>query len=182
MRICFVAYRGNMKCGGQGIYLWFLARELARRGIEVDVVVGPPYPDPMPFARRVEALPNQELWGRWFERDYAGMLPAGKGLGLLTPLHFYELGASRLGFLPEAFAFSVRAFRSLAKRLNAGESWDLIHDVQCLGWGLLAIRALGLPIVTTVHHPLTVDRRASFARDQTTADAMGTMKFYPIGM
>ena len=75
LRIAFVAYRGNMACGGQGVYLWFLAREMARLGHEVDVFVGPPYPDPMPFAE-VEHLPNQEFWGRWFSRDIAGMVPA----------------------------------------------------------------------------------------------------------
>ena len=58
LRIAFVAYRGNMNSGGQGIYLWFLAREMARLGHEVHVFVGPPYPDPMPFARVVR-LPNQ---------------------------------------------------------------------------------------------------------------------------
>ncbi len=64
LRIAFVAYRGNMNSGGQGIYLWFLAREMARLGHSVDVFVGPPYPDPMPFARVVE-LPNQQFWAKW---------------------------------------------------------------------------------------------------------------------
>ena len=44
LRIAFVAYRGNMNSGGQGIYLWFLAREMARMGHDVHVLVGPPYP------------------------------------------------------------------------------------------------------------------------------------------
>lgn len=182
LRVCFVAYRGNMSCGGQGIYLWFLARELARLGVEVEVVVGPPYPDPMPFARSVAHLPNLELWARWFTRDWAGMLRGETPLAVLSPLHFYELAASRLGFLPEPFAFSVRAFRSLARRLRAGERFDLIHDVQCLGWGILGLARLGLPVVSTIHHPLTVDRRASFIRDESLREAIGTMQFYPIGM
>ncbi len=182
LRVCFVAYRGNMNCGGQGIYLWFLARELTRLGVEVDVLVGPPYPDPMPFARLVERLPNLQLWGRWFTRDWAGMLTGHPPLTVLSPLHFYELMASRHGFLPEPFAFSVRAFRSLARRLGQGERFDLVHDVQCLGWGLLALQRMGLPVVSTIHHPLTVDRRTSFLRDQSIRELIGTMKFYPIGM
>jgi glycosyltransferase involved in cell wall biosynthesis len=181
-RLCFVAYRGNMQCGGQGIYLWFLTRELARQGFDVDVVVGPPYPDEMPFARSVTRLPNQSHWARWFTRDYAGMLPEGRPLAAFGPLNFYELAASRLGFLPEPFAFSWRAFRELSARIRRGEVWDLVHDVQCLGYGLLGLRALGLPVVSTVHHPLTVDRRASFVRDNTLTDAIGSMQFYPIGM
>jgi MMP alpha-(1->4)-mannosyltransferase len=182
LRICFAAYRGNMSCGGQGIYLWFLARELARLGHRIDVLVGPPYPDPMPFARSVEPLPDEQFWGKWFLRDRRGLLPRPKPLRVFQPLSFYELAASRMGFLPEPFAFSVRVFRALAARLRAGERFDVVHDVQCLGYGLLGVRALGLPVVSTVHHPLSVDRRASFARDRSLREALGTMEFYPVGM
>ncbi|MCG8592227.1 MAG: glycosyltransferase family 4 protein [Proteobacteria bacterium] len=182
LRVAFVSYRGNMQCGGQGVYLWFLARELARQGHRVEVFVGPPYPDPMPFADRTEELPNQQFWARWFARDWAGMIPPEGPLGLLNPLHFYELGASKLGFLPEPFAFSLRAFRAVSNAVRAGARYDVIHDVQCLGYGLLGLRALGLPIVTTVHHPLSVDRRASFVRDRNLVEAIGTMQFYPLGM
>jgi glycosyltransferase involved in cell wall biosynthesis len=181
LRIAFVAYRGNMRCGGQGVYLWFLARELARLGHRVDVWVGPPYPDPMPFAHGVNELPNHQYWGKWFSKDRRALIPRPR-TRLLNPLEFYELGASYLGFLPEPFAFSVRALRALTARLRAGERYDVVHDVQCLGWGLLGLQALGLPVVTTVHHPLTVDRRSSFLRDANLREAIGTMKFYPVGM
>jgi glycosyltransferase involved in cell wall biosynthesis len=179
LRICFVAYRGNMRCGGQGVYLWFLVRELARMGHRVDVLVGPPYPDPMPFARSVARLANLQFWEGWFHGD---PLPRKDPLRALTPLHFYEFAASRLGFLPEAFAFSARAFRELATRLARGVRYDVVHDVQCLGWGILGLHALGVPVVSTVHHPLSVDRRASFVRDRDLREAIGTMQFYPIGM
>lgn len=181
MRVCFVAYRGNMNCGGQGVYLWFLARELTRLGIEVDTVVGPPYPDPMPFSKSVERLPNREFWAKWFVNDHVGMLGRAP-LEVFRPLNFYELGASWMGFLPEPFAFSMRAFSHLAARMRRGERWDVVHDVQCLGWGLLGLRALGVPVVTTVHHPLTIDRRASFVRDESIEEAIGSMQFYPVGM
>ncbi len=182
LRICMVAYRGNMRCGGQGVYLWFLARELVALGHRVDVIVGPPYPDPMPFADGVETLPNEQFWAKWFTRDWATFFPRPHPWKVLTPLNFFELAASRLGFLPEPMAFSLRAFHSLARRLRRGERYDLVHDVQCLGWGLLGLRALGLPVVTTIHHPLSVDRRASFVRDETFRDAVGTVTFHPVGM
>jgi glycosyltransferase involved in cell wall biosynthesis len=181
LRIAFVAYRGNMRCGGQGVYLWFLARELARLGHRVDVWVGPPYPDPMPFAHSVNELRNHQYWGKWFSKDRRALIPTPR-TRLLNPLELYELGASYLGFLPEPFAFSVRALRALTARVRAGERYDVVHDVQCLGWGLLGLQALGLPVVTTVHHPLTVDRRSSFLRDESLREAIGTMKFYPVGM
>ncbi len=182
LRICFVAYRGNMRCGGQGIYLWYLARELAKLGHEVDVFVGPPYPDPMPFASERTELPNQRFWAGWFSRDRRKLLPEAAPLRVFEPLNFYELSASYLGFLPEPFAFSLRALRALSQALRRGRRWDVVHDVQCLGWGILGLHALGLPIVSTIHHPLTIDRRASFVRDRDLREAIGTMAFYPIGM
>jgi glycosyltransferase involved in cell wall biosynthesis len=182
LRICFLAYRGNMASGGQGVYLWFLARELAKLGHRVDVVVGPPYPDPMPFAASVTTLHDERFWGKWFSRDRSKLLPRPQPLRIFEPLNLYEFGATWFGFLPEPFAFSVRALRHLERRLAKGERWDLVHDVQSLGWGLLGLRALGLALVTTIHHPLTVDRRASFQRDRTLREAIGTMTFYPVGM
>jgi glycosyltransferase involved in cell wall biosynthesis len=182
LRLLFVCYRGNMQSGGQGIYLWFLARELARLGHEIDVLVGPPYPDAMPFARDVTELPNERFWGKWFFRDWKNLLPKPNPLRVFEPLNFWEFGASAFGFLPEPFAFSVRAFRELARRLRSGWSYDVVHDVQCLGYGLLGMRALGLPVVTTVHHPLSVDRRMSFERDRTLREALGTWEFYPVEM
>jgi glycosyltransferase involved in cell wall biosynthesis len=182
LRVCFVAYRGNMQCGGQGIYLWFLARELARLGHRVDVLVGPPWPDPMPFAGALERLPNEMFWGKWFLRDWKNLLPRPAPLRVFEPLNFYEFAAARLGFLPEPFAFSVRAFRALAQKLRSGTRYDLVHDIQSLGYGLLGIRALGLPVVATIHHPLSVDRQTSFQRDRTLREALGTFEFYPVEM
>ena len=80
LSLCFVAYRGNMSCGGQGIYLWFLARELARLGHRVDVIVGPPWPDPMPFAGAVERIDNEMYWGKWFLSDWPNLLPRPRPL------------------------------------------------------------------------------------------------------
>ncbi len=171
-----------MQCGGQGVYLWFLARELARLGHHVDVFVGPPHPDPMPFARSVTLVPGEQFWGKWFSSDRSSFLPHPRSLRIFEPLNFYELAASYLGFLPEPLAFSVRAFRAVVAQLRKGVQYDIIHDVQCLGYGILGIRNLGLPVVTTIHHPLTIDRRASFCRDQNLREAIGTMTFYPTGM
>lgn len=182
LRVLFTAYRGNMRCGGQGIYLWFLARELTRLGHHVDVLVGPPYPDPMPFADSVHEIHDDRFWGKWFMQDWASFFPRDNPAAVLSPLRFWELGASRMGFFPEPAAFSARAFREIARRLRGGVRYDVVHDVQCLGWGLLGVRALGLPVVSTVHHPLTVDRRASFRRDRSLREAVGTVEFHPVGM
>src|SRR5215471_18924974 len=85
LRICFLAYRGNMHSGGQGIYLWHLARELASLGHEVHVFVGPPFPDPMPFVRSVLELPNPQLWGKRFDPDPAALLPRPNPFRIFEP-------------------------------------------------------------------------------------------------
>jgi glycosyltransferase involved in cell wall biosynthesis len=36
--------------------------------------------------------------------------------------------------------------------------FDLVHDNQCLGTGLLAMMDDGWPVCATLHHPITVDR------------------------
>jgi len=182
LRIALLGYRGNMRCGGQGIYLWYLSRELARLGHRVDVFVGPPHPAPMPFARSVVELPNQEFWGKWFLGNPALFRPARGWLHLFEPINFYELCSSWLGFLPEPFAFSLRAWRAFVARVRAGDGWDLCHDVQTLGFGCLGIQRLGVPMVSTIHHPLSVDRRLSFRRDRSFSEALGTMQFHPVGM
>jgi hypothetical protein len=41
VRIALLTYRGNMYCGGQGIYAAYLAREWKRAGHEVHVIAGP---------------------------------------------------------------------------------------------------------------------------------------------
>jgi glycosyltransferase involved in cell wall biosynthesis len=179
VRIAFLAYRGSMQSGGQGVYLHALTRELAARGHEIDCFVGPPLPDPMPWAR-VRPIENQLFWSRRFERARGAFLPRPDPLRVLHPLNFYELAVTRFGFLPEPFAFSVRAARAVIARLRGGVRYDVVHDVQSLGYGLLWLRALGLPVVSTVHHPLSVDRRSSLARDRSFTERKGTLTFYPV--
>lgn len=59
--------------------------------------------------------------------------------------------------LPEPLTFSLRARRMLAARRG---DFDVVHDNQTLGYGLLGgPRAIGAPLVTTIHHPITVDRQ-----------------------
>jgi glycosyltransferase involved in cell wall biosynthesis len=181
MKLAFLAYRGSMQSGGQGVYLHALTRELAARGHEIDCWVGPPYPDPMPWAR-VFPLENHRFWGARFDRRPGAFLPRPDPWRIFTPLSFYEFAVTRFGFLPEPLAFSLRAAAAVVRELRAGARYDVVHDVQSLGYGLLWLRALGLPVVSTVHHPLSVDRRSSLRRDRSFAERKGTLTFYPVGM
>ena len=64
------------------------------------------------------------------------------------------------GAFPEPLTFSIRALRALAAR---AADFDVVHDNQGLGYGMLGVRRLGLPLVTSIHHPISVDRRIDLA-------------------
>ena len=46
---------------------------------------------------------------------------------------------------------------------NRRDEFDLVHDNQCLGTGLLGFIRDGWPFVNTLHHPITVDRDLDLA-------------------
>ena len=175
-----------MNCGGQGVYLWFLCRELARLGFEIDVFVGPPYPDPMPFARSVHRLPNQEFWAKWFSRDYAGMLPAGNNRrsAIFHPLNFYELAASRMGFLPGALRLQhARLHEASQRRLRVRRALGSRPRRPVPGLRTAGIAgARDFPVVTTVHHPLTSIAGLPSSATRISPRRSEAMQFYPIGM
>ena len=50
-------------------------------------------------------------------------------------------------------------------RPRAGE-FDLVHDNQCLGYGILGIERL-LPTIVTLHHPITKDRQLEMEHART---------------
>ena len=45
MRIALLSYRSKPHCGGQGVYVRHLSRELALLGHDVEIFSGQPYPD-----------------------------------------------------------------------------------------------------------------------------------------
>jgi glycosyltransferase involved in cell wall biosynthesis len=97
------------------------------------------------------------------------------------PLNFYELATSRAGMFSVMFAFSFRAYRAL-RELAARLRFDLVHDVQVLGYGTLLIRALGLPVVANIHHPLAIDRRNAVVQARTVREKVRRIAFYPFWM
>ena len=181
MKICLLTYRGNPYCGGQGIYTAELGRALARRGHEVHAVTGPPYPPPVPGVTW-HRVPGLNLLDGPTVVNGAEPYPVpGDPLSAFTPLHLYEKTAASLGIFPEMAAFSVRAFWTV-RRLLRRHAFDVIHDNQTLGWGLLPLKWLGVPLVATIHHPLTVDRERGFDPPGVLAERWRMALFHPIPM
>ncbi|MGW3205361.1 glycosyltransferase family 4 protein [Streptomyces sp. NPDC001135] len=151
--IALLTYKGNPFCGGQGVYVRHLSRELARLGHRVEVIGSQPYPvldEDGDHAGRLTLteLPSLDLYrqpdpfrtpGRDEYRDWIDAL---------------EVATMWTGGFPEPLTFSLRARRHLRARRGA---FDVVHDNQTLGYGLLG--DIGAPLVTTIHHPITVDRQ-----------------------
>ncbi|HTT59687.1 MAG TPA: glycosyltransferase family 4 protein [Acidimicrobiales bacterium] len=156
LRVAFLIYRGNPRCGGQGVYTRHLTRELVALGHSVEVFSGPPWPeldpgvgftpvrgldlyrDPDPF--RTPAL--SEFTSLADVAEFAVMLSAGFG---------------------EPLAYSMRLAAYLDDRRD---EFDIVHDDQCMGPGVLRLHRRGWPLLETLHHPITVDR--SIALDHAT--------------
>ncbi|MCZ6841458.1 MAG: glycosyltransferase family 4 protein [SAR324 cluster bacterium] len=175
MKICLLTYRGNPFCGGQGVYVSHLARELARQGHEVHCISGPPHLEEM------EGVTCHRVGGLQFYGGNGGYPPQSNPLAAFSPLNLYDFAAFRAGVFSEMTTFSVRALIKL-RRLLGRHRFDVIHDNQSLGWGLLPLKALGVPLLATIHHPLTVDRDRGFEAPTSFGRQWGKMKFYPLYM
>jgi glycosyltransferase involved in cell wall biosynthesis len=168
LRIALLSYRSKPHSGGQGIYVRALSRELAELGHRVEVLSGQPYPeldDGIPLTR----LPSLDLYREpdpfrtprpsefrdWIDvAEWATMCTAG---------------------FPEPMTFSLRAARHLLPR--AGE-FDVVHDNQSLGWGLLRLSRAGIPTVATVHHPIAIDRELELAATRSLRRRLTLRRWY----
>ncbi len=167
LRVALLSYRSKPHCGGQGIYLRHLSRELAALGHHVEVFSGQPYPElePGPVLREVPSLDlyadeNPFRTPRLSEyRDWIDVL---------------EFTTMKTGAFPEPLTFSLRALRLLRARRA---DFDLVHDNQVLAYGLLGLARAGLPLVTSIHHPISVDRRIELAAARGR-DRVGKWRWY----
>ncbi|OHD66015.1 MAG: hypothetical protein A2176_09615 [Spirochaetes bacterium RBG_13_51_14] len=173
LRVCFLCYRGNPYSGGQGIYLKYVAEEMVRQGHEVHAIVGPPYPFPLKGVTIHKIHNNQ-----YFIRKKLDIIEPGDPFGIFKPLNFYEYLSSRVGAFSEISAFGYRAF-SLLRKLHRRFRFDIIHDNQSIGYGLLLMKLFGIPVVATIHHPLSIDLVNVLERTRLFKNKVKTVMFYP---
>ena len=152
LRIAYLTYRGKPHVGGQGVYTRHLTKALLDLGHEVEVFGGQPYPV-LDERITLTKLPSLDL----FNDHYPGRFPAF--WEFKTREDFLEVGVFSTGVFPEPLAFSARVHRHLARRAH---ELDLIHENQCLGWGIKRLEKI-IPTIVTLHHPITRDRALEMA-------------------
>ncbi|MFH9721877.1 glycosyltransferase family 4 protein [Streptomyces sp. NPDC017254] len=155
LRIALLTYKGNPFCGGQGVYVRHLSRELARLGHSVEVIGSQPYPV-LDEGEDLAGLTLTEIASLDLYRS-PDPFRTPKRDEYRDWIDALEVATMWTGGFPEPLTFSLRARRTLAARRG---DFDVVHDNQTLGYGLLGgPRAIGAPLVTTIHHPITVDRQ-----------------------
>ncbi|HEX2575500.1 MAG TPA: glycosyltransferase family 4 protein [Aquihabitans sp.] len=168
LRIALLAYRGKPHCGGQGVYVRHLAKALVDLGHHVEVFGGQPYPE---LDERVplHKLPSLDIYNEYFPLRMPGIWE------LKHWTDFLEVASFSTGTFPEPLAFTMRAWDQLKHRTA---DFDLVHDNQSLGYGLLAIQRAGLPVIATIHHPITVDRRLEMEHATTRYKRLTLRRWY----
>jgi len=167
LKIAYLTYRGKPHVGGQGVYTRHLTKALSDLGHTIEVLGGQPYPI---LDDRVELtkLPSLDT----FNEHYPGRLPGFWEIRNREDL--LELAQFVSGTFPEPLAFSARAARNLIPR--AGE-FDLVHDNQCLGYGILKIEEQ-IPTIVTLHHPITKDRELEMSHAKTRLKRYSVGRWY----
>ncbi|MEO3870373.1 glycosyltransferase family 4 protein [Nonomuraea sp. B12E4] len=148
LRIALLSYRSKPTCGGQGVYLRHVSRELVALGHHVEVFSGQPYPE-LDEGVILRKVPSLDLY-----RD-EDPFRTPKLAEYRDWIDWLEVGTMWSAGFPEPLTFTLRAYRELKKRVG---DFDVVQDNQTLGYGLLGIQKL-FPVVGTIHHPISVDRR-----------------------
>ena len=168
MRIALLSYRSKPHCGGQGVYVRHLSRELAALGHSVEVFSGQPYPD-LDEGVTLTKVPSLDLYR---EPDPFRTPKLSEIRDLVDVEEVLTMWTA--GF-PEPKTFSRRIARILGDRLD---EFDIVHDNQGLGYGMLDIAEMGLPLITSIHHPITFDRRIDLEAATTWRKRLTLRRWY----
>lgn len=172
LRIGLISYRSNPHCGGQGVYVRHLSHALSDLGHKVEVIAGPPDP----LVNQTVKLTMLETLDLYNPEDLF-RTPSLKELK--DPVNLIEwLDISAMGY-SEPMTFGMRVQRYMKGRTKG---MDIIHDNQCLAFGMLSL-ARDLPVTATIHHPMTVDRRLAVQSTRSFWKKLKAMRWYSfIGM
>jgi glycosyltransferase involved in cell wall biosynthesis len=169
LRIALLTYKGNPFCGGQGVYVRHLSRELVRLGHDVEVFSGQPYPD-LDEGVRLTRVPSLDLYR---EPDPFRTPRLGEYRDLVD---VQEVATMWTAGFPEPRTFSRRVLRHLRARAH---EFDVVHDNQTLGSALLGVEAAtGLPLVASIHHPISIDRRIDLAGAPSWQKRLSLRRWY----
>jgi len=169
VRIALLSYRTKEHCGGQGVYVRHLSQGLAELGHQVEIFSGQPYPEDLDPRVTLTKVPSMDF----FREPDPFRTPRPTEFSSATDVLEYVLTLT--GCFAEPLTFSLRAAKILKDR--AGD-FDVVHDNQSLGYGLLSIMRRRMPLAATVHHPISRDRRVDLAAATTWRRKLSVSRWY----
>jgi glycosyltransferase involved in cell wall biosynthesis len=168
LKICLLTYRGNPTCGGQGVYIKHLSKALVDIGHSVDVISGPPYPHLDPKVK-LHKLPSLDLY------NPEHLFRPKRISDLARPINMYEFLNVCTGSFPEPFTFGERVYSYLKKHRK---NYDIVHDNQCLSYGIGRLARKVMPTIVTIHHPITVDQMEDYKVAKTLYQKYRVFRWY----
>ena len=76
---------------------------------------------------------------------------------------------------PEPFTLRERVYTYLNKHKN---EYDIVHDNQCLSYGIGRLARKVMPTIVTIHHPITVDRQEDYKVARTLRQKFRVHRWY----
>ena len=169
MKIALLSYRSDPFSGGQGVYVKNLSSALVNLGHEVDVISGPPYPELENTVNLIK-IPSLNL----FELEDKQRLKSFHLNFLFNLTNLIEWSGVLSGGFPEPYTFGRRVEQFLNEE---GIHYDLIHDNQSLCYSLLNIQK-EIPVVATIHHPITQDHSLSLQVAKNWKERLSTNRWH----
>lgn len=137
-------------------------------GHRVEVFSGPPYPE-VDRDVGLHRLPSLDL----YREPDPFRVPKLSEFKDVFDIGEFLLMAT--GAFPEPRSFGWRLRRELYPSLG---QFDVVHDNQSLSWSVLRMQQAGVPVVASIHHPITVDRRLSLEYAESLKQRLGLLRFY----
>lgn len=171
LKIGLISYRSNPHCGGQGVYIRHLSHALSDLGHDVEVIAGPPDPLLKNKSSNAVTLTMLQTLDLYNSEDLFRTPSLDE---LKDPINLLEwLDVSTMGY-PEPLTFGMRVKKHLKE---TKKQYDIIHDNQCLSYGILSL-AKTMPVTATIHHPITVDRRLAVQNTTSFLKKLKALRWY----
>ena len=153
----FSGYRSHPHVGGQGVYIRELTRvAFADLGHKVTVISGPPYPELDDGIELIEPCPpltcskKKNAFARTSAHSHlASIVPICRNGWRIIP-----------GPSASSIRFGAAGWTEILRR--HAHRFDVVHDNQTLATPFLRINDR-IPVITTLHHPIEIDRRYALA-------------------
>ena len=170
LKIAFLSYRSSPLSGGQGIYLKHVCEALANLGHEVTVFSGKPLPN-LDKNIDVEEVDTPGYFETFLFEDRLEIFKALEHKSFLEIEDFFK---TLLGVFTEPIFFGQRLLEN-KKFQELKDSFDIFHDNQSISQ---YPRFMHKKLVTTLHHPIHVDRDLDLAFEESFLRRFAIRQWY----